>query len=149
MFSVNNEEKRRVNANEGDCPKAEYQNKFITDVARITLRISITVWITALLICGPYFLRDQILTKSHSFLILGYSSFAADDCLSQEPTDMSRCWISSLVMLCQAMIAVVFTSCLFLECFAFSFFFREWKTAQLGSGQVTDLTTGEHSTSLP
>lgn len=47
-------------------------------------------------------------------------------------TDITRCTVSSQVMLCQAFTAAVFSSCLFLLCFAFSNWSACWIGFRLG-----------------
>ena len=51
---------------------------------------------------------------------------------SLEPIDITRRWVSSLVMLCQASTASVFSSCLFLGHFPFSFVFSKWNARSIG-----------------
>ncbi len=67
------------------------------------------------------------------FLILGCKSFAGQlQAWSLERIDITRRWVSSLVMLCQASTATVFSSCLFLEHFPFSFVFSKWNACSIG-----------------
>lgn len=63
--------------------------------------------------------------------------------------DIKRRWGSSQVMFCQGCTAVVFTFCLVFSCFVFRLTFSRWTAAQLGSAQVSDSATAQHSTSLP
>ncbi len=58
---------------------------------------------------------------------------------SLERIDITRRWVSSLVMLCQASTATVFSSCLFLGHFPFSLSSASEMHAQSDSGQVIDL----------
>ncbi len=51
---------------------------------------------------------------------------------SLERIDITRRWVSSLVMLCQASTATVFSSCLFLGHFPFSFVFSKWNACSIG-----------------
>lgn len=50
---------------------------------------------------------------------------------SLEPIVMSRCWVSSLLMLCQVFTAAVFSSWIFLGHFAFSFTFSKWNVCNI------------------
>lgn len=71
--------------------------------------------------------------SNFNFLILGCKSFAVNYSLkSGDQLDISVRWVSSLVMLCQASTATVFSSCLFLGHFPFSFFFSKWNACSIG-----------------
>ena len=66
------------------------------------------------------------------FLILGCKSLQSITAWSLERIDITRHWVSSLVMLCQASTATVFSSCLFLGHFSFSFVFSKWNACSIG-----------------
>ena len=51
---------------------------------------------------------------------------------SLEPMDITKCWVSSFVMLCQAFTAAVFSCCLFVGLSAFSFVFSKWNACSIG-----------------
>ncbi len=52
--------------------------------------------------------------------------------LSLELMDITRDWVSSYVMLCQAFTAADFSCCLFVGLSAFSFVFRKWNVCSIG-----------------
>ncbi len=66
------------------------------------------------------------------FLILGCNPLQSITAWSLERIDITRRWVSSLVMLCQASTATVFSSCLFLGHFPFSFVFSKWNACSIG-----------------
>ncbi len=82
------------------------------------------------LVKGPKVMGQNNNHKSNfHFLILGCKSFAVNYSLK---SGTHRCWVSSLVMLCQASTATVFSSCLFLGHFPFSFVFSKWNACSIG-----------------
>ncbi len=66
------------------------------------------------------------------FLILGCKSFAVNYSLKSGMHRHHQTLVSSLVMLCQASTATVFSSCLFLGHFPFSFVFSKWNACSIG-----------------
>ncbi len=81
------------------------------------------------------------------FLILGCKSFAVNYSLKSGTHRHHQTLGSSLVMLCQASTATVFSSCLFLGHFPFSFVFSKWK-CMLNRIQVRWLTWPLHNSPL-
>ncbi|MBN3306280.1 PCBP2 protein, partial [Amia calva] len=75
---------------------------------------------------GQHAIAQPDLTKLHQ-LAMQQSPFPLAPSNSGF-TDITRCWVSSLVMLCQACTAAVFSSCLFLGCSAFRFALEMAKT---------------------
>ncbi len=64
--------------------------------------------------------------------------------LSLDLMDITRDWVSSFVMLCQAFTAADFSCCLFVGLSAISFVFSEWNAAQSGWDQKIDLAIAEY-----
>ena len=83
--------------------------------------------------CLPLFKGPKVMgqTNNHKsnyhFLILGCKSFAVNYSLKSGMHRHHRRWVSSLVMLCQASTATVFSSCLFLGHFPFQFCLQQVK----------------------
>ncbi len=100
------------------------------------------------LVKGPKVMGQNNNHKSNfHFLILGCKSFAVNYSLKSGTHRHPRRWVSSPVMLCQASTATVFSSCLFLGHFPFSFCLQQVK-CMLNRIQVRWLTWPLHNSPL-
>ncbi len=97
------------------------------------------VGITTVCICASHLLRDpKVMGQNNNhksnfhFLILGCKSFAVNYSLKSGTHRHHQTLGFILVMLCQASAATVFSSCLFLGHFPFSFVFSKWNACSIG-----------------
>ncbi len=85
------------------------------------------------LVKGPKVMGQNNNHKSNfHFLYLVANPLQSITAWSLERIDITRRWVSSLVMLCQASTATVFSSCLFFGHFPFSFVFSKWNACSIG-----------------